>query len=843
MNQILSLAHVDLLSRVDLFARLDRVTLAQLAAYLEPVTVAARSAVCRQGDPPDGLYIVTRGTFGVYTASPDGQGEARVGSLAAGDAFGEMGLLADEPRSATVRAEGDGEVLWLERARFLGLLDRQPTTARQIAATLSRRLQATNRTLQEAEQTVAREIEQALARLSPERRARVLQASLLDQVSLEALGALFGPDAGEVAEDLAAAGVTVGQTTSVAQHALRARFEREVGVEPMRQMAEQTASRLAEARLWEDALALLASHAPPAALARTLVDALRATPSLPRERARRWIERLADEEAVQEPELALARAALHEERGDFGAAASVVQRALAAAAAAGDTAGGQRLSEETARLAAVGGAAGARAPRHLGHGLQAIGAQVQRRGRRGAVEIGAVLGLVGSAVLAGNGRPREVFLLLLAAAIVLWMAELIPRFVVGLGLVVGWVLFGIAAPTQAAAGFASMEWIFVVAVLGIAAAIARSGLLFRMGLLLVRRLPHGLVPQSAALLLTGVILSPLLPHSHGRAALTAPLALAVAQALRLRDREPAAAVLGLAAWIGAGPLLFLFLNGSSLSLLVWGLLPEATRARFDWFTWLGAAAPLGVVTAVGGLATLFVVLRPTQAASTSRQRVNVQLAVLGPLSMQERAMIVVLLLTMLGSIFAPLLRIHLGTVAVLGLLAAAITGNFDRRAFQELDWDFLIFSGVALSVSYLVHALQLDYAAAKVITTELGAISARFGEAAVSPLVFVLGIAVANLLLRLVLEQLEVTFLLVLALVPVAPTLGVDPWVVVVTILATSAMWFHPDETHAYVVAQEASEERLFSDQQARKVAFGYALVTIVGLALSVPYWRLLGLL
>jgi hypothetical protein len=80
-------------------------------------------------------------------------------------------------------------------------------------------------------------------------------------------------------------------------------------------------------------------------------------------------------------------------------------------------------------------------------------------------------------------------------------------------------------------------------------------------------------------------------------------------------------------------------------------------------------------------------------------------------------------------------------------------------------------------------------------------------------------------------------------LLPVAPRLGVDPWVVVIALLTTSVAWFLPSQTPSYLVAQSASEGRLFSHPQAQRFAFAYAALTLLGLALSVPYWRMLGLL
>ena len=85
--------------------------------------------------------------------------------------------------------------------------------------------------------------------------------------------------------------------------------------------------------------------------------------------------------------------------------------------------------------------------------------------------------------------------------------------------------------------------------------------------------------------------------------------------------------------------------------------------------------------------------------------------------------------------------------------------------------------------------------------------------------------------------------LLSLAVIPVAPTVGVDPWVAIVTILATFLLWFVPPQTPEYLVAYSGSEGRLYSHRQARRVSFAYAAVTLVGLALSIPYWHWIGLL
>jgi hypothetical protein len=70
----------------------------------------------------------------------------------------------------------------------------------------------------------------------------------------------------------------------------------------------------------------------------------------------------------------------------------------------------------------------------------------------------------------------------------------------------------------------------------------------------------------------------------------------------------------------------------------------------------------------------------------------------------------------------------------------------------------------------------------------------------------------------------------------------VHPWVVIITLLATFTLWLLPNQSVGYAAAYDASEGRLFTHRQARKAYIGFAAITLVGLALALPYWRWLGL-
>jgi cytochrome P450/CRP-like cAMP-binding protein len=96
--------------------------------------------IIRQGDPADTFYILTGGRAEVLRRYPSGS-EITIDWREPGEYFGEIGLLQDRPRTATVRAaEGGAEVLELGRAAFLGLMGGSATTESAIAHEMERRL-------------------------------------------------------------------------------------------------------------------------------------------------------------------------------------------------------------------------------------------------------------------------------------------------------------------------------------------------------------------------------------------------------------------------------------------------------------------------------------------------------------------------------------------------------------------------------------------------------------------------------------------------------------------------------------------------------------------------------
>jgi CRP-like cAMP-binding protein len=99
--------------------------------------------IFREGEAADGLYLLRAGSVRVGKAGSD----TDVVMLGTGSHFGELGLLDDAPRSATVRANERTELVKVEAARLRTLLDAEPAIAarfyRAVARSVAKRLRVT----------------------------------------------------------------------------------------------------------------------------------------------------------------------------------------------------------------------------------------------------------------------------------------------------------------------------------------------------------------------------------------------------------------------------------------------------------------------------------------------------------------------------------------------------------------------------------------------------------------------------------------------------------------------------------------------------------------------------
>jgi CRP-like cAMP-binding protein/di/tricarboxylate transporter len=631
------------LSRVPLCAGLDRVTLAKLAAHFERVRFGGGEVVFREGDPGDAFYVVLHGTFSDYVGSADAGVDRRLATRGPGASFGDIALLSNRPRSTTVRADTAGEVLRLDRSRFLGLVAQEPAVALAIAATLSERVWLAN--VRGVGTVEARETEQDPG-LDP--RAPIAVAA--------------EPRAGSPGRRALGGGLAIL------------------------------------------ILALTWVLPPPAGL----------TP------------------------------------------------------------------------------AGWRA-------LGTLGAMVP------------VLGL-----------------------------EVLPEGVLALVAISVWTLGGIAPARVGLAGFATPSWILVVAVLVFGAALAATGLLYRLALLVVERARGGYAGQAAALAVAGIALGPAVPNATGRVAFLAPALGELIEALGYAPGSRPAAGLALAALLGFGQMGAVFLTSSTTAVLAHAVLPAPVRASAGWIGWAVCAAPANALLLVGMLVALVWLYGPRPGASApAGPRPGVlamQRALLGRPSRAERACLLAGAGLVLGCATQPLHGIDPAWLAVLALGALGIGGLVTAETLRGVNWSFALFFGMLASLADVLAATGVDRWLA-------GVVGGMTGNLAAAPVALVAGLAVLGILASLVLRWQAAAPILTIAAAPVADAAGLSPLVVAVVATIACNGFLVPYQSTTYLALYHGTGGRLFDHRLARPAAFAYAAASLLALCASVPAWRWLGFL
>ena len=130
-----------LLKEVPFFQLMDEQERTALAGILDVVQVPATRLVFSYGDPGDSLYIIRAGSVEIFITDDTGT-RIVLETATAGDYFGEISLLDNGPRTASVVATEDLEALRLDRPDLEQFLDRYPSAALDMLTVMGRRLRS-----------------------------------------------------------------------------------------------------------------------------------------------------------------------------------------------------------------------------------------------------------------------------------------------------------------------------------------------------------------------------------------------------------------------------------------------------------------------------------------------------------------------------------------------------------------------------------------------------------------------------------------------------------------------------------------------------------------------------
>jgi CRP/FNR family cyclic AMP-dependent transcriptional regulator len=140
----------EVLKKVILFKYLSPSELDSLASRLQRREVAKGTVIFKEGSDGQEMFLITKGEMEISITR--NESKLVLAELGESSFFGEMALITDKPRTATVMALVDSEAYVLSKSEFQGLLVKEPQLMARLlmamAEVLSQRIQATNENLE-----------------------------------------------------------------------------------------------------------------------------------------------------------------------------------------------------------------------------------------------------------------------------------------------------------------------------------------------------------------------------------------------------------------------------------------------------------------------------------------------------------------------------------------------------------------------------------------------------------------------------------------------------------------------------------------------------------------------
>jgi len=421
-----------------------------------------------------------------------------------------------------------------------------------------------------------------------------------------------------------------------------------------------------------------------------------------------------------------------------------------------------------------------------------------------------------------------------------WVADTLPDYVTSILMCLAFAAFKVVPFGTALSSFSGTTFWLLVGALGLSAGVSKSGLLNRLALMVMSKFPLTFKGQTLALMVTGTIMSPLIPSANGKIAVVAPFATQISDNMGYERKSAGAGGIFSAMFWSLGCVHPLFISASFMGYAVLGLIPKEFQGGFSWMGWFISALPWGITLLVLGYLAIQVLYKPESNQKLAPEMINDQLSKLGPMTKNEKIVAVILVLTLAFWMTEKMHGISSGIVAMVSTGLLLGFNIFDRQSFRSaIPWDAAIFMGGILNLSVVFPALKID----KWIGATMGPY--------VLPLlnynifVFFAAVCVIIAVLRFVLaSQLATITIFVLLLTPFALEAGINPWIMAFMSYVAINIFFVMYQNIQYATAfYLAGNGTLVTHGQMVKLSAAFMIFSIIGLWVSVPFWKMMGLM
>lgn len=416
---------------------------------------------------------------------------------------------------------------------------------------------------------------------------------------------------------------------------------------------------------------------------------------------------------------------------------------------------------------------------------------------------------------------------LISGALPDWVATLATMF---------WILvFKIGTVASVTSQFSGTTVWLCIGVFIMSIGINNSGFMKRLALWVLTKFPGTYAGQVSAMMLAGIITTPMIPSSYAKTSIMAPLIGQVCNAVGAEPNSKAARGLWFANFMGTYILGIAFMSGSAFVALMIGFMQGLT---FTWGSWLKCTIVWYIVGIVLTYVYCAILCKPKEALSGDVSFLKEQYNNLGPVTKKEKQGIIIVLVAIVLWLTQSIHGVDAGFVAIAADVAFFACGPITAPdANAKGQWTLVVFIGGILGVANFMSSTGVS----AWLATILGPI---FAPIMSSPYIFVPCLCVITFVLRYAIVSQTCMLTMMIAIFgPLMEAHGMSMFILVFVEWLCGTYWNTTYGNPSVVGFVQMTGEHCITDFKcAQKASYAYMVITIIAMTASVPLWHALGM-
>lgn len=430
-------------------------------------------------------------------------------------------------------------------------------------------------------------------------------------------------------------------------------------------------------------------------------------------------------------------------------------------------------------------------------------------------------------------RQAWTYLGCFAFMLVAMISKALPDWAAVLAAMVLLVAFKVGTVGNVTAQFAASTVWLCIGVFVMSIGVNNCGIMKRLALWILTKFPGTYAGQVSAMMLAGVITTPIIPSSSAKSSMMAPVINQTCEAVGIEKNSKQALGLWFANFMGTQQLGMGFVSGSVYVAMMLGFIGES----LSWGRWFSLAVVWYIVCIV--LTYLFcrIACKPTEEQKAgSVEFIKEQYKALGAFSLKEKQGTVIVAIALILWLTPSIHGIDAGMVAILADVAFVACGLITAPEFGAKGmWTISIFVGGVLSIAGMMQSLGVSTWVASI----LGPIMAPIMS---SPYIFIPCLVILTYLLRFVIVSQSCCMAVVVAIFgPLLPEYGISMFVLVFSSWVSGTCWNTSYMTPS-VTGIISMADRALDFNVAQKGSYAFCVMNLIGMICSIPLWQLLGM-